>query len=515
MLRLECAPKERLIVAMHDTDIVERLCSTLSERIGCDRFDLWFAKLSRLEATNDKVLVVAQSSFVRDWIRSHLGQELRAAIQTVLQDAHAVELHFTLSESGVGDLDGAARRPCGGADLKIGNSFAGAASGTRLTQSSAPAAKSSSALSSPFPSRGSPTAPLAHQPSASSRPGRRFESFEAFVVGEENRSAMAAARLVTEQPGQASPLLIHGPTATGKTHLLEGIRTQVRHLHSQCRVLCLTAEQFTSGYVEAARRRELPSFRGKYRFVDYLLLDDIHFLAGKTGTVGELLYTVEALQQAGRQVVMTSDRPPAELGELGEELLSRISAGLVTEIALPGYGIRLGIAARTARRLGLRLTPEMLSAIAMQVTSHGRAVIGAVNRLYAQSLNSERPLVREEVDALLAEIAQQHTPSVRLADIERAVCDLFAVDAKTLRSARRARTVSDPRTLAMWLARKYTRAALGEIGTYFGRRSHSTVISASRKVERWLCTRSQIVVGKHHCTADEAIRRIEQALRRA
>jgi chromosomal replication initiator protein len=335
------------------------------------------------------------------------------------------------------------------------------------------------------------------------------------VVGDENRPAMTAARLAAERPGQASPLLLYGPNATGKTHLLEGIRTAVRANNPQLRAIYMTAEQFTSEYVEAARRRELPSFRGKYRFIDGLYLDDVHFLAGKTGTIGELLQTVDTLGRGGKQVVLTADRPPAALGALGEELLSRISAGLVTDIGLPGYDVRLGIARRAAASIGFHVAAEILAALAMQVSSHARAVIGAVNRLYAHSLTSGSPLTKDDADKLLAAIAQQNAPCVRLGDIERAVCDLFGIDGKNLRSPRRARAVSDPRILAMWLARKYTRAALGEIGVYFGRRSHSTVITAGRKVERWLESRAQIAVGNHNCTADEAIRRIEQALRRA
>lgn len=469
-------------MAIREMEVVESVRSLLIDRIGQNRFDLWFGKLARIESAGGTLVVVAQSPFVRDWIRNNLGRELRQVVQAAMGPLGNAEVRYTLMESG--EMPNQHRQVRTGTD----------AAPAREVRSRAPAPNG---------------------PSVPGRCLRRFESFDTFVVGDENRAAWTAAQLAAERPGQTSPLLIHGPTATGKTHLLEGIRTQVRCDHPQCRVVCLTSEQFTSGYVEAARRRELPSFRAKYRFVDYLLLDDIHFLVGKTGTLGELLYTVDALGQSGRQVVMTADRSPGELGGLGEELLSRISAGLAASVEPPGYDVRLGIARRTAENLGLRLTPEIQAATAMQVTSHCRAVIGAVNRLFAHSLASGQPLTREDADGVLAEIAQQNTPSVRLPDIERAVCSLFGIDAKSLRSSRRARTVSDPRTLAMWLARKYTRAALGEIGTYFGRRSHSTVISAGRKVERWLTSHAHITVGNQDCTADEAIRRIEQSLRRA
>jgi chromosomal replication initiator protein len=468
-------------------DVVGTLQLILAERIGRERFDLWFGKLARLEANGGDVRVVSGSPFVRDWIRKNFDRVLRDALQAALDKAGDVCVQYTLMDSSAAS-----------ASTSSGDRPAAPAA---VTGARHPAATPRAVSQSDKPQTAFRT--------------RTFESFESFVVGEENGAAMTAARLAAERPGQASPLLIYGPTATGKTHLLEGIRTAVRANQPQLRVLCLTAEQFTSGYVEAAQRRELPSFRGKYRFVDCLLLDDVHFLAGKTGTVGELLQTVDALGRAGKQVVLTADRPPAELGPLGEELLSRISAGLVTDIRLPGYDVRLGIARRAAESIGFHVASDILAALAMQVSSHSRAVIGAVNRLYAHSLTSGTPLTRDQADVLLATIAQQNAPCVRLPDIERAVCDLFGIDGKSLRSARRGRTVSDPRVLAMWLARKYTRAALGEIGNFFGRRSHSTVITAGRKVERWLESRAHIAVGNHNCTADEAIRRIEQALRRA
>jgi chromosomal replication initiator protein len=466
-------------------DVVGTLQTVLTDRIGRERFDLWFGKLARLEATKDEVVIVAGSTFVRDWIRKNFGDDLRHAVEAVRDEAEC-SLQYSLA-----------------APAAPAQAIAGAekVEPARVTSATVPLA----------PSRGESV----ESRSAHGVAARKFASFEAFVVGDENRSAMTAATLAAQRPGQASPLFIYGPNAAGKTHLLEGIRTAARQHQPHARVLYLTAEQFTSGYVEAAYRRELPSFRGKHRFVDYLLLDDIHFLAGKPGTLGELLHTIDALAKAGKQVVLTADRPPAQLGELGEELLSRISAGLVADLGLPGYDVRLGVARRAAENLAFDIADDILAALAMQVSSHCRAVIGAVNRLFAHSLSRGGALSRDEADQLLAAIAQQNAPTVRLGDIERAVCDLFGIDGKSLRSSRRGRAVSDPRVLAMFLARKYTRAALGEIGNFFGRRSHSTVITAGRKVERWLSSHAQVAVGSGQCTADEAIRRIEQALRRA
>ena len=279
------------------------------------------------------------------------------------------------------------------------------------------------------------------------------------------------------------------------------------------RAIFLSAERFTTCFLEALSGRGLPSFRQKYRGVDVLLIDDVQFFAGKKATLVELLYTVDTLLAEGRQLVFASDRAPADLKVLGAELAARLSGGLVSRIEPADYATRQGIVRQMSDRLQMDIPQNVQTLVASHVTSNAREIAGALNRIQIMSLAHEQPITRTLAEQALAEIKEQSCSPIHLADIQRAVCDVFGVDPESLQSKRKSPTVSHPRTLAMWLARKHTRAALSEIGHFFGRRSHSTVISAQKKVERWMTQQARITLPQKVCDVEEAIRRVEETLR--
>ncbi len=253
----------------------------------------------------------------------------------------------------------------------------------------------------------------------------------------------------------------------------------------------------------------------KYRSVDVLFIDDIQFLAGKRATLDEVLHTIDTLHERGRQVVLTSDRSPGDLQKVSTELVTRISGGLAIPLESPDFATRLGIVRQLSLRLKVSLDEEVIVLIATQVAGSARQLAGAINRLVATSMARNSTITPDLARTTLADFVQQNTPAVRLADIQRAVCDVFGVEPASLKSTRKTRSIAEPRMLAMWLARKYTRAALGEISEYFGRRSHSTVVSAQKKVERLVSQGGEISVADRPCQMDEAIRQVEAALRTA
>ncbi len=245
------------------------------------------------------------------------------------------------------------------------------------------------------------------------------------------------------------------------------------------------------------------------------MIDDVHFFAGKRATLTELLYTIDTLLGEGKQLVFTADRAPAKLTGLGPELVARLSGGLVCHIEPPDYLTRLGIARDLSRRLEVSVPEDVLALVATRVTSHAREIAGALHRLQATSRALERPITRQLAEEALSELAQQNHHPVYLPDIQEAVCNVFGIAPECLRSDRKTKSVSHPRMLAMWLARKHTRAALSEIGQFFGRRSHSTVISASKKVETWMRQQDSLPLANESCDIEEAIRRVEATLRSA
>ncbi len=345
-------------------------------------------------------------------------------------------------------------------------------------------------------------------------PRRRFATLDKFVAGSGNQLALASAQMAAERPGSLTPLIFFGSTGCGKTHLLEGIWSAARTRHRAANIVYLSAEQFTTYFVEALRGSGLPSFRRKYRGVDLLMIDDLQFLVGKRATLVELLHTIDALLREGRQLVFGADRAPGDLRELGPELTTRLAGGMVCRLEPPDLQTRCELVRQFAGRLEIALSDDVAQLVATQVTTGVRELSGAVNRLHAASRMLGRPISLALAEEALAELLRHTARAVRLGDIEKAVCDVFGLSDESLQSSQRTKSVSTPRMLAMWLARKHTRAGLSEIGQFFGRRSHSTVISAHKRVTDWMAQQSEIELSDRRCQVDEAIRRVEEQLRR-
>ena len=310
-----------------------------------------------------------------------------------------------------------------------------------------------------------------------------------------------------------SPLVLHGPSGVGKTHLLEGICTHFRETHPKATAVFLSAEQFTTSFLQSLHGSGLPGFRRTCRSADLLVIDDLQFFVGKRATIMELLHTIDALHRQGRQMVFASDREPEALADLGPDLLSRLRGGMSARMLPPDEEVRRGIVAAIAARRGLAIPEEVGRYIAAHMVRHTRELAGAINRLEATSHMLGLPITLAMAEESLADLVRSSGRSVRLADIERAVCSAFGIESGSLQSAHRGKRVNHPRMLAMFLARKHTPAALTEIGSYFGRRSHSTVISAQKAVGEWVSKRSQIVLADSTWDVEEAIRRVEEMLR--
>ena len=222
-------------------------------------------------------------------------------------------------------------------------------------------------------------------------------------------------------------------------------------------------------------------------------------------------YTIDTLIREGRQVVLAADRPPSELEGLGAELITRIEGGMITAIEPPDCTTRLGIVAKMAEQTAVKIPQDVQEFIASRLTKHARELSGALCRLQATSEAFDRPVTLDMAEETLADMVRHSGRLVRLPDIQRAVCDNLGLDHDSLQSSRKAKNINHARMLAMWLARKHTRAALTEISTYFGRRSHSTVISAQRRVDGWIAEETPSRLFEDNSSIDETIRRIEQS----
>jgi chromosomal replication initiator protein len=458
--------------AVETGSAAERVRAAFRERIGDERFAVWFGGATWQDAIGSSGVVVrAGSGLTHEWLRRTFR----------------------------GDLEEIVRKVCG---RKAALSWEQAVAGDESVATEPPLAVVPPPEEAP---RGAP------EPAP---PGRRTTRRLAdFVVGPSNRMAFAAVEIAATRPGEMSPLIVHGPSGVGKTHLLEGLCGRFRELRPNATVVFLAAEQFTTGFLQGLHGKGLPGFRRTCRAAELLVIDDLQFFVGKRATIQELQQTVDALQRQGRQIVLGCDREPDALADLGPELLTRLRGGMAARLLPPDYDVRRGIVAALCRDRNLAFPDEVVHYVASQMTRHARELYGAVNRLEATSSMLGVPVSLDLAEEALADLVRAGGRSVRLADIERAVCQAFGIDRGGLQSGSRARAVSHGRMLAMHLARKHTHAALSEISVYFGRRSHSTVIAAQKTVAEWLATRARIVLADAAWDAEEAIRRVEDILR--
>jgi chromosomal replication initiator protein len=312
-------------------------------------------------------------------------------------------------------------------------------------------------------------------------------TFEQFVIGDCNRLAHAAALAVAEMPAQAyNPLFICGPPGVGKTHLLNSIATLMLAHNPGVSVRCTTGEAFTNEFLTALGSGHTEDFKARFRHIDVLLLDDVQFLEHKTRTEEELFHTFNALHDGGRQIVLTSDRPPRDLRALEDRLRERFQAGLVADIAPPNLATRMAILRMRVHHDHIEADCDLaLQAIAQRIDTNVRALEGALIRVVAFSSLTGRPLTAELAAEVLDRLypqapspAQRHTS---IADVQLAACQHFGLSQDELLSPARTRRIAWPRQVAMYLARELTGESLPTIARHFGGRDHTTVLHAWRR----------------------------------
>ena len=313
-------------------------------------------------------------------------------------------------------------------------------------------------------------------------------TFEQFVIGDSNRLAHAAALTVAEMPAQAyNPLFICGPPGVGKTHLLSAIAKLLVSYNPSLTVRCTTGEAFTNEFIESLSGRRTEEFKSRFRDIDVLLLDDVQFLERKAKTEEELFHTFNALHDGGRQIVLSSDRPPNDLQALEDRLRERFAAGLVADIGPPDLATRLTILRKRAQHDGVQLEDEhALHAIAERITGNVRALEGALIRVVAFSSLTGRPLSAELASEVLDKLYPRSAHSARggagsISEIQTVVGKHFGITEQELLSSSRSARVAWPRQLAMYLARELTGESLPAIGRLFGGRDHTTVMHACRR----------------------------------
>jgi len=309
-------------------------------------------------------------------------------------------------------------------------------------------------------------------------------TFDQFVTGPCNRLPHAASMAVSDQPGQSyNPLFIHGGVGLGKTHLLQAVCQKVLDRQPDARILYLSCDSFINQFINAVESGEMNQFRFRYRQVDVLVIDDIHFLAGRDRTQEEFFHTFNTLYQGHKQIILSADCPPSEIPELEERLVSRFNSGLVARVEKPCYETRVAILQKKARMRALALPEDVVCYIAAKVENNTRELEGAITKIQGLGLLNNNVI---DLDLAKAALGDSGTPEQRRITVQQiceAVTKYYNVKMSDLQSKKRHKSIAFPRQVCMYLARRHTRYSLEEIGGYFGGRDHTTVLHAVRTVD--------------------------------
>ena len=317
-------------------------------------------------------------------------------------------------------------------------------------------------------------------------------TFSSFVVGNNNRFAHAAALAVAEAPASSyNPLFIYGGVGLGKTHLMHAIGNEILRNNKNSKILYVTSEVFTNQLINAIKDNTTDQFRTKYRNIDVLLIDDIQFIAGKERIQEEFFHTFNTLYESGKQIILSSDKPPKDISLLEDRLKSRFEWGIIADISNPDYETRLAILRKKAQLDNIIIDDEILTAIATRIDSNIRELEGTLNKIIATaSLSPSKQITMEMTEKAINDIVSQQEKVISAEFIQETVAKYFNIDPQDLKGSKRSNDITFPRQIAMYLCRNVANMSLPQIGRDFGKRDHTTVMHACTKIEKDIKTNS-------------------------
>ena len=415
-------------------DLWEQVRDKLRQEAGETVFENWLGLISLSSFSNGNIVIAVHSKFHKDWIEPRYGNRIRSLWHGLSKDISSVNLIVDERLSG------------------------------RVVKKSEDAASSILKLSSPLDPR---------------------YTFDKFVIGPSNNFVAAAAQRISESEDVAfNPVVIYGGVGLGKTHLMHAIAWKIREINPNRKVVYLSAEKFMYQFVRALRQQETMEFKDQFRSADVLMIDDVQFIAGKNSTQEEFFHTFNALVDQNKQIIVSSDRSPADLEGIEERLRSRLGWGIVGEVHQTTYELRLGILLSKVEDLKNCIVPKnVIEFLAHKITSNVRELEGALKRLVAHSQLVGRPVSIESAHDVLHDLLRANNRRVTIEEIQKKVAEHFNIRLSDMSSPRRARAVARPRQIAMYLAKQLTSRSLPEIGRTFGGRDHTTVMHAVSRIE--------------------------------
>ncbi len=455
----------------------QRCLAIIKDNVSVQHYRTWFEPLKPVRCDGRELVLQVPSQFFYEWLEEHYYGLLQKTLYQVLGVGARLKYEVVVEQSSESLEQRTIRLPA----------FRHA---------------TTAAVQPPLPF--APAAPPAADFAAYLN--RRY-TFDSFIAGESNQLACSAARAVADQPGKTrfNPLVIYGATGLGKTHLVQAIGNRIIERNRSMRVLYTTSERFTIEYINAIQNNKTNEFTAFYRSVDVLIVDDIQFFEGKEKTQDNFFHTFNALHQLGKQIVLTSDRPPKELRDVDERLISRFQWGLTADIQPPDYEMRLAILLRKSQDEGVELPLDVLEYLARHITTSVRELEGCLISLIAKvSLDGCVPSIELAKQVLRGVLGPVDSLAVTIEDIKREVAAYFNITVALLESKTRKHEVVLPRQIAMFLAKQLTSLSLKSIGSHFGGRDHTTVLHSIQMVENYRATDQTIA---------QAVTQLERKLR--
>ncbi|GBE37682.1 MAG TPA: chromosomal replication initiator protein DnaA [Nitrospirae bacterium] len=409
----------------------------IKEKVGTQTFELWFKPLKFLQFKDHNLVLEVPNRFFREWIEDHYLRIISETIEGFMKEKVGV-------------------------DFKLGE------------------VQGTTALKKIESRRENRRVKLASR-GIFLNPKYTFANF---VVGASNQFARAAARAVAESPGREyNPLFIYGGVGLGKTHLMNAIGNLIIDSSRDVKLLYMPAEQFTNEFVYSMRNNRMDEFKGKFRNLDVILIDDIQFIAGKSGTQEELFHTFNALYDTHKQIVFSSDRPPRDISPITERLRSRFGMGLIADIQLPDTETKLAILGKKSELEGIPLPQDVALLLASKIKSNIRELEACMIRLGAHSSLSGRPITLEMAKEVLKDLIRDDERALSVESIQKTVCEYYGLKIQDIKAKKRTRDIAFPRQVAMFLSKTLTDSSLSDVGKHFGGKDHSTVIHACKQVE--------------------------------
>ena len=456
-------------------DSVWRNClSFIKDNIQPQAFKTWFEPIQAIKLTDYSLSIQVPSKFFYEWLEEHYVKILKVALTKEL-GGDAKLVYIIKMENTYGN-----KQPF---TEKIPSSNRSA---IKSQQADIPLKNKNPELKNPFVIPGIRNVKIESQLNP-------IYSFENFLEGDSNRLARNAGIAVANKPGGTSfnPLLIFGGVGLGKTHLAHAIGVDIKDKYPEKTVLYISAEKFTQQYIESVKKNNRNDFIHFYQIIDVLIIDDVQFLSGKSGTQDVFFHIFNHLHQNGRQVILTSDKAPVDMQDIEQRLLSRFKWGLSAELQRPDFETRVSIVKNKLYRDGVQMSDDVIEYVAKNIKTNVRELEGAIISLIAQSSFNKKEITLGLAKEIVEKFVKNTKREVSIDYIQKVVSDYFQMDVDTLQSKTRKRHIVQARQLAMFFAKKFTKASLASIGSQIGQRDHATVLHACKTVDNLSSTDKQ------------------------